>query len=89
MAKGISHLILSFICENEEIIPLVYNTRCVDETECGFLYAQHIATVLVSTTGVPKGVDETEHSSLYAQHIANGIHYSNYHYLKSDFSSSR
>ncbi len=38
---------------------------------------------------VPSVVDETELGSLYTQHIATGIHYSNYHYLKSDFSSSR
>jgi hypothetical protein len=39
--------------------------------------------------GVPRDVDETGCGSLYAQHIATGIHYSNYHYLNSDFSSSR
>jgi hypothetical protein len=39
--------------------------------------------------GVPRDVEEMECDSLYAQHIATGIHYSNYHYLKSDFSSSR
>jgi hypothetical protein len=38
---------------------------------------------------VLRGVDETQCGALYAQHTATGIHYSNYHYLKSDFSSSK
>jgi hypothetical protein len=39
--------------------------------------------------GVSRGVDETERGALYAQHISTSIQYSNYHYMKSDFSSSR
>jgi hypothetical protein len=38
---------------------------------------------------VHRGVDEKQRAALYTQHIATGIHYCNYHYLESDFSSSR